>query len=175
MSWTFTIVAGPPAPEITLVANAEGENPTIAPNTWVEVKGADLTPAGVSSPDCAPGYCWQTSDFVNGKMPTQLHGVSITVNGKSAYLYYISPTQVNILTPPDAMSGAVQVVVTNNGLVSQLYGAGASGCAIVFRDQRRAVRAGTTRQLQPSRAGVVVGSRLHVHARQARGNNAALR
>jgi hypothetical protein len=26
-------------PTITLVANAEGEVPAIAPNTWVEVKG----------------------------------------------------------------------------------------------------------------------------------------
>jgi len=48
-------------------------------------------------------------------MPTQLDGVSVTVNGKSAYVYYISPTQVNILTPPDAMSGPVAVQVTANG------------------------------------------------------------
>ena len=31
------------APSIILVANAEGENPVIAPNTWVEVKGANLS------------------------------------------------------------------------------------------------------------------------------------
>jgi uncharacterized protein (TIGR03437 family) len=118
MESDFTITY-PPA--ITLVANAEGERPAIAPNTWVEVKGANLAPAGYSSPGCTPGYCWQSSDFVNGKMPTQWDGVSVTVNGKSAYLYYISPTQVNILTPPDAILGAVQVVVTNNGSVSASY------------------------------------------------------
>ncbi len=28
-----------------MVANAEGESPTIAPNTWVEVKGSNLAPA----------------------------------------------------------------------------------------------------------------------------------
>jgi uncharacterized protein (TIGR03437 family) len=128
----FTMTTGPAPPAISLVANAEGESPTIAPNTWVEVKGANLAPAGVSSPDYAPGYCWQTSDFVNGKMPTQLHGVSVTVNGKNAYLYYISPTQVNILTPPDAMSGAVQVVVTNNGLVSASYTVQAQAAAPSF-------------------------------------------
>jgi uncharacterized protein (TIGR03437 family) len=55
---------------------------------------------------------------VNNHMPVQLDGVSVTVNGESAYVYYISPTQVNILTPPDAMSGAVQVEVTNNGAAS---------------------------------------------------------
>ena len=38
-------------------------------------------------------------------MPTQLDNVSATVNGKPAFVYYISPLQVNILTPPDALSG----------------------------------------------------------------------
>jgi len=37
------------------------------------------------------------------------------VNGKAAFVYYISPTQINILTPPGAMSGSVSVVVTNDG------------------------------------------------------------
>ena len=95
-------------PEITEVANAEGESPTIAPNTWVEIKGVNLTPAGDTR-------IWQASDFLNNQLPAQLDHVSATVNGKSAFLYYISPTQINVLTPPDAMSGPVQVVVTNNG------------------------------------------------------------
>ncbi len=110
-------------PVIAEVANAEGEAPTIAPNTWVEIKGASLAPPGFSSPDCAPGYCWQGSDFVNSRMPTQLNGVSATVNGKNAFVYYISPSQINILTPPDAMSGSVQVMVTNNGAVSASFAA----------------------------------------------------
>jgi hypothetical protein len=59
-------------PAITLVANAEGGNTTIAPNTWVEIKGSNLAPAGITSPDCAPGYCWQTSDFVNNQLPKPL-------------------------------------------------------------------------------------------------------
>ncbi len=102
------------APTISLVANAEGETPIIAPNTWVEVKGANLAPAGDTRP-------WQTSDFVGSKLPASLDGVSVTVNGKAAYLYYISPAQINILTPPDAMSGAVQVVVTVTGSSSAPY------------------------------------------------------
>jgi uncharacterized protein (TIGR03437 family) len=43
------------------------------------------------------------------------------VNGKSAFVYYVSPTQINVLTPPDSMSGAVQVVVTNNGAVAKAF------------------------------------------------------
>jgi uncharacterized protein (TIGR03437 family) len=115
----FALNTGGPA--ISLVANAEGEAPVIAPNTWVEIKGSLLAPAGFSSPDCAPGYCWQAKDFVNNQMPTKLNGVSVTVNGKNAFIYYISPTQINILTPPDALSGPVQVQVTNGGSASAIF------------------------------------------------------
>jgi uncharacterized protein (TIGR03437 family) len=103
--------AGPNAPPvITLVANAEGEVPLVAPNTWLEIKGLNLAPAGDQR-------IWQAPDFVNNQLPKQLDGVSATVNGKSAYVYYISPTQVNILTPPDAAQGPLQVQLTN-GTVS---------------------------------------------------------
>jgi uncharacterized protein (TIGR03437 family) len=54
-------------------------------------------------------------------MPTKLDGVSATVNGKAAFVYYISPTQVNILTPPDAMQGPVEVEVNNNGATSTAF------------------------------------------------------
>lgn len=49
-------------------------------------------------------------------MPTALDHVSATVNGVGAFIYYISPTQINVLTPPNTpTSGPVKVVVTNNG------------------------------------------------------------
>jgi uncharacterized protein (TIGR03437 family) len=111
MSRAFTITAGPPAPDISLVANAEGENPTIAPNTWVEIKGSNLAPADGTR-------IWRGTDFTNNQMPTQLDGVSATVNGKSAYIWYISSTQVNILTPPDPLLRSVTVQLTNNGAMS---------------------------------------------------------
>ena len=110
----ITPPAIPPTPTITLVANAEGDVPTIAPNTWVEIKGANLAPSGDSR-------MWQSSDFVNNQMPVQLDGVSATVNSQPAYVYYISPTQVNILTPPAPLSGSVPVQITNNGIVSATF------------------------------------------------------
>jgi hypothetical protein len=42
-------------PGFALVANAEGDGPTIAPNTWVEIKGVNLAPAG-------DRRIWQGSD-----------------------------------------------------------------------------------------------------------------
>ena len=74
----------------------------------MEIKGQNLAPTGDSR-------IWQGSDFAGNTLPNQLDKVSVTVNGKSAYIYYISPAQIDILTPPDAMSGPVQVVSTNNG------------------------------------------------------------
>jgi uncharacterized protein (TIGR03437 family) len=112
-------------PAISLVANAEGQSPTIAPNTWVELKGSGLALTG-------DARIWQNSDFVNNKLPTQLDGVSVTVNGKPAYLYYISPSQVNILTPPDSLPSSVQVVVSANGGVTASYTAPAQALSPSF-------------------------------------------
>jgi uncharacterized protein (TIGR03437 family) len=102
-------------PVVSLVANIADEGLTIAANTWVEIKGTDLAPASDSP-------IW-SSDFAGNTMPTQLDGVSATVNGKSAYVYYISPELIIVLTPPDALpdappAAAPQVVVTNNGAMS---------------------------------------------------------
>ena len=94
------------SPLITSVANAAGHSPNIAPNTWIELHGANLAPAGDSR-------TWQTADFANNLMPTQLDGVSVTVNGTRAYISYISPGQINFLTPPAALTQSVSIQVTN--------------------------------------------------------------
>jgi uncharacterized protein (TIGR03437 family) len=112
-------------PVIAAVASAGGESPTIAPNTWMEIKGGGLAPAGASR-------IWQDSDFVGSQMPIQLDQVSVTINGKNAYVYYISPTQINVLTPPDNMSGPVQVVVTNAGVSSASFTAKAQALSPSF-------------------------------------------
>ena len=96
---------------VSLVANAFGEAATIAPNTWIEIKGTNL--AGGTR-------IWGDADFATGRMPTQLDGVSVTVNGKSAFVYYISPTQVNVLTPPDALTGPVEVRLTYGSAASSM-------------------------------------------------------
>ncbi len=52
---------------------------------------------------------------MDGKLPTSLQGVSVTINGIPAYIDYISPTQINVLAPDDATLGPVQVQVTTAG------------------------------------------------------------
>src|SRR5207249_9875725 len=61
---------------------------------------------------------WTAADIVNGKLPSSLDGVSVTINGKNASVYYISPTQINVQAPADTLSGSVEVVVTNANVAS---------------------------------------------------------
>jgi uncharacterized protein (TIGR03437 family) len=103
----LTVTQSVPTVAITQVLNATGEAALISQNTWIEIKGTNLAQST---------RIWQASDFnpVTGLMPTQLDGVSATVDGKPAYVYYISPTQVNVLTPLDSALGPVAVELKNN-------------------------------------------------------------
>jgi uncharacterized protein (TIGR03437 family) len=99
-------------PVITSVLNGGGfvDQPQTGQNTWTTIKGRNLGPD--------PGRIWQGSDFVNGNLPVSLDGVSVNVNGKSTFVYFISPTQLNVLTPADNSTGSVSVEVIRNGIHS---------------------------------------------------------
>jgi len=106
---TLVGAGSPPAPAITAVSNAASFQPSAASATWLSVFGSNLS---------SVTYTWQASDFVNGALPTSLEGVSATINGIPAFVEYISPTQINLLAPDDATTGAVQVQVTVAGHAS---------------------------------------------------------
>jgi uncharacterized protein (TIGR03437 family) len=107
---------------VTSVTTANG-NSTIAQNTFIVIKGSNLVPA--STP--ASGVIWNTApSFAAGLMPTQLGGISVTVDNRPAFVYFYcsaatdpacSQDQLNILTPLDNTTGLVPVVVTS-GTVS---------------------------------------------------------
>ena len=97
-------------PVITEVANATGEIPSISQNTFIQIKGVNLA---------SKTRVWQASDFVNNQMPTQLDGTSVKINGNSAYVYFISSKQVNVLTPFDPSVGPLQVELSYNGAKAQ--------------------------------------------------------
>jgi uncharacterized protein (TIGR03437 family) len=83
----------------------------------MEIKGVNLAPASVGD-----GVVWSSApEFLQGKMPAQLNGVTVTVNGKPAFIYFVSPRQVNALSPLDSTTGDVSVVVTNGTVVSAQF------------------------------------------------------
>jgi uncharacterized protein (TIGR03437 family) len=88
---------------VTGVANGASFQAGFASATWVSIFGANLSQTTRT---------WQDGDLVSGLLPTSLSGVSVTVNGLAASVAYVSPTQVNVLAPDDAMVGTVQVQVT---------------------------------------------------------------
>jgi uncharacterized protein (TIGR03437 family) len=75
------------------VVNGASFQAGIAPGTWITITGANLS---------ASTRTWTAADFTGNNLPTQLDGVSVAVNGRAAYVSYISPTQLNLLTPDDA-------------------------------------------------------------------------
>jgi uncharacterized protein (TIGR03437 family) len=113
------------APSVALASNAFDSPKPIAANTWVAVKGTNLAPPGDSR-------TWGNADFTNNQLPAALDSVSVTVNGKNAFVYYISPTQLNILTPPDALPGSVPVQVTVRGVPSNVFNAQAQAISPAF-------------------------------------------
>jgi uncharacterized protein (TIGR03437 family) len=77
-----------------------------ASGSYIEIKGSNLAPAGDSR-------TWTGTDFNGNNAPTTLDGVSVSINGKSAFVYYISPTQIDAVAPDDSTTGGVPITVTN--------------------------------------------------------------
>jgi uncharacterized protein (TIGR03437 family) len=84
------------------IVNGASFQPGVVPGSWFTIQGTNLSPTTNT---------WDKS-IVNGNLPTNLDGVSVSVGGKPAYLYYVSPTQINALAP-DVGTGSLPVTVTN--------------------------------------------------------------
>jgi len=111
---TLVVIGTQPAGVVTGLANGASYQPGFASATWVTIFGTNLSQST---------YSWQSTDFVNGLLPTSLQGVSVTINGIPAYISYISPTQINALAPDDSTAGPVQVQVTAAQQASNSYSA----------------------------------------------------
>jgi uncharacterized protein (TIGR03437 family) len=104
-SYTLTPAPAASAPTISATAgvvNGASFAAGIVPNSWITIKGTNLSPTTTN---------WDRS-IVNGQLPTSLDGVSVTVGGRPAYINYISPGQINALAP-SVGAGTMDVTVTN--------------------------------------------------------------
>jgi len=112
-TYTLAPASGTP-PVITEVDNGASFLGGFSQGSWVTIKGTNL--AGTTR-------IWTAADFNGPNLPTQLDNASVTIDGKTAYVYYISPTQINVLAPADAATGAVPVQVTYAGNPSNIVNA----------------------------------------------------
>jgi uncharacterized protein (TIGR03437 family) len=90
------------------VVNGASLTAGISPGSWVTITGKNLAPAGVAR-------TWRVDEIVNGALPTTVEGTSVRINGKSAAVWYVSETQLNVQAPDDAARGNVSVDVTTSG------------------------------------------------------------
>jgi uncharacterized protein (TIGR03437 family) len=97
------------------VVNGASFQPGVVANSWVTIQGSGLA---TKTDD------WSNS-IVNGALPTSLDGVSVSIGGKPAYMYYISPEQLNVLAP-DVPAGPITVTVTSSGGTSAAFSTTAS-------------------------------------------------
>ncbi|HWE52250.1 MAG TPA: choice-of-anchor V domain-containing protein [Bryobacteraceae bacterium] len=108
---TLTPAAATNGPAITPsgVVSHGTSSTTVEPGSWVDIYGSNLAP---QTPN---GRFWNAStEIINGVFPTSLDGVSVKINGKSAAVYYISPTLVVVQSPDDSGTGSVPVTVTTS-------------------------------------------------------------
>lgn len=93
------IIGNAGAPEITSggVVPVFSTASTIAPGAWISIYGTGLASSTTS---------W------NGNFPQMLGGTTVTIDSRPAYLWFVSPTQINVQVPDDNATGQVSVVVT---------------------------------------------------------------
>jgi uncharacterized protein (TIGR03437 family) len=56
----------------------------------------------------------QSQRLPNGTFPANVAGTTVTVNGRAAQIFFVSPGQVNFLLPPATESGTADVIVKNS-------------------------------------------------------------
>ncbi len=93
----------PGGPAVSSVSNALSFTAGVSPGSIMAVYGANLAGDSKSAPGLPLGY--------------SLSGVSATVNGWPAPLYYVSPTQLNIQVPFEVGSGPAVLGINNNGQI----------------------------------------------------------
>jgi uncharacterized protein (TIGR03437 family) len=95
----------PGVPAAAAAVNGASLKATISSGSWVTIFGSGLASAARD---------WVNSDFIDGRLPTQMDGVSVSIDGKPAYIGYLSPGQINVIAPADDGIGPVPVEITTS-------------------------------------------------------------
>ena len=96
--------ASAPLISAPIVAANYGAGDTIAPGTWIEIYGQNLSPTTRQ---------WAGGDFNGTQAPNSLDNVKVLIGTQQAYIDYISGGQVNAQVPDGIGTGNVTVQVTS--------------------------------------------------------------
>lgn len=108
--------ANAPAYTADSVVNLAADIPNwFAPNTFVAIFGSNLANASIGL---------TASDTAGGILPTILPGtnVRVIVNGLATYIYYVSPTFVELLLPVGLGPGPATLQLEVNGIAGPAVG-----------------------------------------------------
>jgi uncharacterized protein (TIGR03437 family) len=101
---SYTIPSGPVVN--SLVSSASFATGAVGSGSIATIFGTNLTT--------------QTLTATTLPLPMSLGGVSVSIGGMGAALYYVSPTQVNIEMPADLPTGTATLMVNANGATTTL-------------------------------------------------------
>lgn len=97
------VVKVPHPPVLSGVSDAFTGQAGTAPTTWTALYGTGLATVIRTWDGAISGL----------QLPTAIDEVRVTINGKPATIYFVSPGQVNVLAPLDTATGNVDVVLSN--------------------------------------------------------------
>ncbi len=121
----YSMVGASSTMSIGGVSNGASFRQAFAPGMILSVFGAQLAPS--------------TQSASTLPLPLALAGVSATVNGIPAPLYYVSPGQLNIQIPYEAGAGSAVLGVNNNGQVASYIFTVAPSAPGIFTDSSSAL------------------------------------
>src|SRR5262249_12346452 len=95
----------------------------LVPGSWAQVQGTNLS---------SVTRIWNDSDFagLGNTLPSKLSGVEVKVNGVSAAVYYVSPTQISFQVPSGILNGPAGNVLVSNPVSVQLFRDGVGSYAL---------------------------------------------
>ena len=134
-----------PTPKPSILVKASSKTTTLAPGALFELYGDSLAGAV------------QTNSII--PWPRSIAGVSVTINGVPAPLYYISPSQINGQVPYETPAGnATAVVAVNGSSPAQIgFNVAPASPGILAYDGTRAVAVNQDGSVNASNAGAAPG------------------
>lgn len=145
------IVVAPPRGDPVTVTNGASFTGPLAPGSIATIFGtgfADLTLSATAAP-----------------LPRTLNGVSVTVNGLTAPIFFVSPTQINVQIPFDLDLGEGNLLVTAGPLIRPSAKVRISSAApgIFLHSTNRAVAQNQDSQLNIPQSPAAPGSIITVY------------